>query len=121
LDVAAELERERLEAILDSAHIGIGFLDSDLRFLQANEALARMNGIPVREHLGRRILDVAPWSSERKLDLAPRARQQTSIGIGSHRRSPPQGRSQPRRVVLPLRVAGGDVIGVGFTVNDVPL
>ena len=124
LNAAVAIERERLEAVLDSAHIGIGFLDSDLRFLQANEALARMNGIPVREHLGRRILDVAPWSSERKLPILHRALAgETSIGI-EIAIGDPRLRDELRHLVasfLPLRGLGGDVVGVGFTVNDVTL
>jgi len=124
LNVAVAIERERLEAILDSAHIGIGFLDSDLRFLQANEALADMNGVPVREHLGRRVLDVAPWTPERvHLILRGALAGEAAIGLEIAIEDPRFGDEVGHFVAsfLPLRGPGGDVVGVGFTVNDVTL
>jgi PAS domain S-box-containing protein len=49
-----------LDAVLANGPIGLGFLDPDLRFLRANETLARGNGIPVDAHLGLRIDEVWP-------------------------------------------------------------
>lgn len=122
LQVAVAIERERLEAILDSAHIGIGFLDSKLRFLQANEALAEINGVPVREHLGRRIEEVAPWTPERVLTTLQGVLDgQPAVGIEvviDDLRFAPVGRHLIKSF-LPLHGPGGDVVGVGFTVNDV--
>ena len=121
---AVAIERERLEAILDAAHIGIGFLDSSLRYLQVNEALANMNGIPVREHLGRSLGDVAPWTPERLLPILRNVLDGkpaigVELGIDDRRLADTE-----RFFVasfLPLRGPERDVVGIGFTVNDVTL
>ena len=122
LHEAVMIERERLELVLDASHIAIGFLDSNLRFLQVNHALAELHRVPVREHVGRRALDVAPWLHERVIAaleaaLAGKPSIEIEIGIDDARFD-----TMARDFVatfLPLRGAGGDVIGVGFAVRDV--
>jgi PAS domain S-box-containing protein len=49
-----------IEAIYTAAPIGLGFVDTDLRFVRVNEYLAEIDGIPVSEHLGRTIREVLP-------------------------------------------------------------
>ena len=44
---------ETLDSLVDSAPVGIGFWGPDLRYERLNEALARLNGATVEEHLGR--------------------------------------------------------------------
>ena len=56
---AAALAREReanalLDAIFESAPIGLAFVDHDLRFRRINSRLAEMNGLSAAEHIGRR-------------------------------------------------------------------
>lgn len=68
LAVAAEtsaVERMRdalaaLEGLFTQSPIGLAMLGPDLRFLRVNEALARMDGVPVAEHVGRSVTEVAP-------------------------------------------------------------
>ncbi|MGW1953286.1 SpoIIE family protein phosphatase [Streptomyces sp. NPDC001920] len=68
LAIAAEtsaVERMRdalaaLEGLFTQSPIGLAMLGPDLRFLRVNEALARMDGVPVAAHVGRRVTDVAP-------------------------------------------------------------
>ena len=49
-----------LEGLLASAPVGIGFWDTDLRYLRVNEALAAINGIPAEDHIGRTLNEVLP-------------------------------------------------------------
>ncbi|MFJ7071739.1 SpoIIE family protein phosphatase [Streptomyces sp. NPDC098781] len=68
LAIAAEtsaVERMRdslaaLEGLFSQSPIGLAMLGPDLRFLRVNEALARIDGVPVGEHVGRRVTDIAP-------------------------------------------------------------
>lgn len=53
-----------LEAIYQSAPIGLNVLDTNLRFVRINERLAEMNGLSVEEHLGRAIGEVLPSMAE---------------------------------------------------------
>jgi PAS domain S-box-containing protein len=59
-----EAERVRLTAqlaaLLASAPVGLALVDRDLRYLGVNEALARLNGHAVEEHIGRRVEEVLP-------------------------------------------------------------
>ena len=49
-----------LESLLASAPVGIGFWDTDLRFVRVNDWLAETNGLPADEHVGRTLQDVVP-------------------------------------------------------------
>lgn len=53
-----------LEAIYQSAPVGLNVLDTDLRFVRINERLAEINGLPVEAHLGRTIREVLPAIAE---------------------------------------------------------
>ena len=47
-------------ALLDGTQAGVAVLDTDLRYVYVNQALARMNGIPAAAHLGRTIAEMVP-------------------------------------------------------------
>ncbi|HTD67355.1 MAG TPA: PAS domain S-box protein, partial [Candidatus Limnocylindria bacterium] len=57
-------ERERIEQWLNSffsgATAGLAILDREQRYIQINETLAQMNGLPVEAHLGRTLEDILP-------------------------------------------------------------
>jgi PAS domain S-box-containing protein len=53
-----------LEAIYKFAPIGLALLDTELRYLKINDALAEMNGVAPEDHLGRTIEEVAPGVSD---------------------------------------------------------
>jgi PAS domain S-box-containing protein len=57
-----------IEAIYQSAPIGLNVLDTDLRFVRINQRLAEINGLPVEAHIGRTIREVLP-------DLADKSEQ----------------------------------------------
>ncbi len=49
-----------LNALFGSSPLGIGLFDTELRYVRVNEALARLNGVDVQEHLGKTVHDVLP-------------------------------------------------------------
>ncbi|MBT2451914.1 SpoIIE family protein phosphatase [Streptomyces sp. ISL-43] len=49
-----------LQSLFTQSPIGLGTLGTDLRFLRVNDALARMNGVPAADHLGKRLTEVVP-------------------------------------------------------------
>lgn len=55
-----------LGALFAHAPVGFALIDTDLRFVAVNDALAAVNGLPAADHLGRPVADVLP-------DLAPGA------------------------------------------------
>ncbi|MFE3655988.1 SpoIIE family protein phosphatase [Streptomyces sp. NPDC059165] len=57
-----------LEGLFTQSPIGLALLGPDLRFVRVNDALARMNGVPAEEHLGRRPAEVAPGPTATSLE-----------------------------------------------------
>lgn len=49
-----------LDTIFDSAPVGLGFWDRELRFTRVNGALAEINGLPVEAHIGKRPHELLP-------------------------------------------------------------
>jgi PAS domain S-box-containing protein len=49
-----------LEAIYNSAPIGLCVFDTELRYLRINERLAEVNGLPASEHIGRTVREIVP-------------------------------------------------------------
>ena len=72
---ALRLKNARIEAekaagqLYREAPIGLCYLDTELRYVQINDWLAAINGLPASEHLGRTVSDILPHaasSSERQ-------------------------------------------------------
>jgi PAS domain S-box-containing protein len=77
---AEETVRQQLseiEAIYETAPIGLCFVDTDLRFVRINEQLAESNGFLVSEHLGRTLRDILPEMADQ---LEPLYRQVIESG-----------------------------------------
>jgi serine phosphatase RsbU (regulator of sigma subunit)/PAS domain-containing protein len=49
-----------LDALFLRAPAGLAFFDTSLRYVRVNQALAAMNGVPVRDHIGRTVAEVLP-------------------------------------------------------------
>ncbi|MFF3020912.1 SpoIIE family protein phosphatase [Streptomyces sp. NPDC057939] len=49
-----------LQSLFTQSPIGLATLGPDLRFQRVNDALARMNGVPAADHLGKRLTEVVP-------------------------------------------------------------
>lgn len=120
-------EAERSLALLDTlfatAPVGLAFWDTDLRYVRINEALARINGLPVEEHIGRSLAEVLPEAGE---DAVAPLRQVLETGEPvtdmevqlATLRDP----GQPHLFnasYYPVRSADGDIIGLGGVVTDI--
>ncbi|WNG53019.1 PAS domain-containing protein [Archangium minus] len=57
---AVQVALSRLDAIMETVPVGLGFWDTELRFVRLNERLARINGLPSHEHLGKKLREVLP-------------------------------------------------------------
>lgn len=58
-----------LDVYVDSTPVGLGFWDPSLRFRRLNAALARVSGLTVAQHLGRRVQEVPQVPSEIGVNL----------------------------------------------------
>ena len=133
VDLASELARhqraralaERAEvellALLHAAPTGIALFDRDLCYVRVNQALARMNGLPLEEHEGRRLRDLLPGSAplvERTLQrVLDTGEPLPNVEVSSPRREGP-GASHYLVSYYPIRV-DGESNGVAAIVLDI--
>ncbi|MEW2372040.1 SpoIIE family protein phosphatase [Streptomyces sp. NPDC006656] len=113
-----------LDALFETCPIGLVMLDEDLRYVHLNQALADMDGIPVRDHLGRdtaEIMITADGGEFRRMLRAVAEQGRPLVGVLVGMRTP--GRpdvDQVRSVSLfPLSGAAGSRPGVGGLLVDV--
>ncbi|MEU9184771.1 SpoIIE family protein phosphatase [Streptomyces sp. NPDC048484] len=108
--------------VLDYCPAGVAVLDRELRYLYLNDALALLNGVPVAEHLGRRLRDVLPGleSSEQLLEQVLRTGVPQVITVGGQT---PADTARDNRWWLGAyhRLSGpaGEVLGVACVVMEV--
>ena len=125
---ASEAASEVAFALLDglwSSPIAVGIFDRALRFVQVNEALAAINGLPPERHVGIRLGDL-PRADEHAEPIArieARLRDVFSTGRAAtlEVRSPGAegGFTDWRCAYYPVLTAGGDVRAVCAVVADV--
>jgi PAS domain S-box-containing protein len=112
-----------LEALLDSAPVGIAFLDGDLRIARINRALASVLGCSVEECTGRPARDLSPPGLWPVAESALRHVLETGEPIHDYEFAGPDARREERRYwsasVFPVRVKGQRVNGVGAVVRDI--
>ncbi len=110
-----------LSAYFNSSNVGVGILDSDLRYIAINRPLAEMNGVPAREHLGRTVRDILGETAdptERKLLQVLQTHEPVKVEISAKLRSS----AETGRWVahyLPIADTRGAVTRVGVVVLEV--
>jgi PAS domain S-box-containing protein len=112
----------QLQAIYDGAPVGLCFLDTNLRYMSINKRLAEMNGVPVADHIGRRIVDLHPDLFKIVGQYIRQALKGESLS-GIEVPSPKSGPDGRRRTLLlsyqPARDEADEVIGVSIAVVDI--
>ena len=125
-----EAEREararlaELEQLYALAPLGLGQLDSQLRFVRINEALADMNGVPVEAHLGRRAWDLVPDLRAATEPLLRRVLEQgepiTGVAVSGETPKAPGVARDWVEQFYPLRdPESGRITGIGIVCEEV--
>jgi PAS domain S-box-containing protein len=122
----AEAEARTAEALLDSffagASVGMAFLDRQLRFRRVNDALARLNGIPAAEHIGRTAAEVLPDGNPKVIAMLRRVLETgepVEEDVAGYYATAPAERRHWIVCLYPVHDAAGKVAGVGATVTDI--
>jgi PAS domain S-box-containing protein len=109
-----------LETLLLTAPVGFAFVDTDLRYVRFNRALAAMNGSDPQTFIGKTVREVVPHLADQLEPLLRRVLNTNEplldlevIGSG-----PDEGRSWLEGF-YPVRDARGVVLGVGVVVEEI--
>jgi PAS domain S-box-containing protein len=118
---AAVESANMLDAVLAASPVGQAFVDRDLRYVHVNRALAALHGVPVAEHIGRRISEVLPaWGAQ--LEPVHREVFETARSVVDREfevPAPGGGIYQLLVTIFPVRDAAGEVRWVGSIKDDV--
>ncbi len=84
METKLQISYEYLDSILLNLPIGFAILEGpEFRYFRINHVLAEMNGLPIEDHLGRRLAEVLPDGSE---DIIPGLREVLETGAPSPKR-----------------------------------
>ena len=125
--LAASEEQSRaqlaeLNAIYDTAPVGLCVVDRDYRYVRVNNRLAETNGSSVRDHIGRTLRDIIPDMADRAEEMVRRI-----LATGEVVRTELRGETAARPGVqrvwdstwFPLRGARGDIVAVNVVAEEV--
>ncbi|BDG02079.1 sensor histidine kinase [Anaeromyxobacter oryzae] len=120
---AREDASARLEALFQSAPVGLAFWDRDLRFVRLNRWLAEVNGLPVEAHLGHTPAELFP--ALEGIDAIQRKWREMLEGgepwigaeISGETPAAPGVRRNWREDFFPVR-RGGEIVGIGAVVVE---
>ncbi|WP_082119698.1 SpoIIE family protein phosphatase [Saccharothrix sp. ST-888] len=127
-DMAALRRVEADLAVLDGCFtqspIGMAVYDTDLRFVRLNSALARINGVSVEDHVGRRLSSVLPGLNGAEIEAVMRqvlATGRPVVDARSHGRTPGDPRHDRAWSASYFRLedSTGKILGLSSSLIDV--
>jgi PAS domain S-box-containing protein len=118
-----EYRLAEIEAIYDSALIGLCVLDRELRYVRINRRMAEINGLPVEEHVGKTVRQVLPGLADTAEVLAEKIFESgeplTDIEIRGTTPAQPGVQRIWVEQWFPLRNRSGEVIGINVVAQEV--
>ena len=112
-----------LEPVFEQAPAGLAVFDEQMRFVRVNAALARMDGVPQEEHLGRTIGEVLPGMAgelgARLRDVIAERRTITDAEVEGRTRARPGEVRVWRASYFPVLADEGPAIGSGAIFVDI--
>jgi anti-anti-sigma factor len=112
-----------LDTIIDKAPEGWGLFDRDLRYLRVNEALARINGVPAAEHIGRTLNEIVPDVPEaghtEPLRRVLATGQPVELEVRGRTAADPAREHTWRASYYPVRSPAGEIEAIGALIADI--
>ncbi|MGF1428045.1 SpoIIE family protein phosphatase [Kitasatospora sp. LaBMicrA B282] len=113
-----------LDGFFTQSPVGMAVYDDQLRFVRLNEALARINGVPVTDHLGRKVTEILPGINAAEIEGVMRhvlATGEPVLDARSHGRTTadPGHEHAWSASYFRLEDPPGRVLGVSSTIVDV--
>jgi PAS domain S-box-containing protein len=119
----ADEQLAEIEAIYQTAPIGLCVLDTSLRFVRINERLAEMDGLPAAAHIGRTVREITPDIAD-VVESIMRNVLTTGVAVldyeitGEKRAGPGVSRAWLASW-LPLRAADGRIVGINVVAEEI--
>jgi PAS domain S-box-containing protein len=115
-------QQPALQAIYDTAPIGLACLSPDCRYLQINQHLTEICGISVEDHIGRFVRDCVPALAD-SVEQIVRSIMQTGepvigVEVAGQRADQPEERSWIT-YWHPLRAPSGDIVAVNVAAEEI--
>ncbi|MFF2040384.1 SpoIIE family protein phosphatase [Kitasatospora sp. NPDC058170] len=113
-----------LDGFFTQSPVGMAVFDSRLAFVRLNEALARVNGLSVEQHLGHTLSELLPGINGEESEAVMRQVLESGepvIDARSHGRTPndPEHDHAWSASYFRLEEPGGEVLGVSSTLIDI--
>ncbi|MEH2084259.1 MAG: PAS domain S-box protein [Nostoc sp.] len=111
-----------LNAWLTSSPVALAFVDLELRYIYANEALAAINGVPQTQHIGRTFREVLPeWAAQVEpiFEQVMKSRQPLLNQEVSGETHPPGVYRYGLVSYYPVCLPNGQLLGVGISSIDI--
>jgi PAS domain S-box-containing protein len=111
-----------LDTLVTQAPIGLGFVDTDLRYVQVNDFLAETNGVAPSAHLGLTVAEVIPYLADL---VVPHLQAVLETGLPTvdlEIAGPPDDVGEQRHFLAsyyPVIGATNETHGVGIVVQDI--
>ncbi|MDQ3881407.1 MAG: PAS domain S-box protein [Chloroflexota bacterium] len=123
-DASPSALRGLIDTLFATAPVGLAVWDLEYRFLQINDTLAEINGLPADGHIGRSVRDVIPQPLAAAVeDLIGRVIETGEAVLDvSLVAATPREPGRPRDWLVsyfPVRTDDGTLVGVGGVVSDV--
>jgi PAS domain S-box-containing protein len=119
----AELRLREIESIYSRAPVGLLFLDKDLRFVRINEYLAKLNGYPVADHIGRTVDEVLPQVAPQLVPIFKQILETRVPLVEAEIRGTLQGKPGQESIFLvsyfPAEAEDGTLLGLNGVVQDI--
>lgn len=116
---AVDHDLAALHGLFGSAPLGIALLDSEQRYVRVNEALARLNGVPARDHPGRTVRDILPPAMAAEIHELQAGVLRTGRSVIDEVTSAPDGLGARSVSYSRLTDDSGNVLGLSCVIMDV--
>ncbi|MCX5320353.1 SpoIIE family protein phosphatase [Streptomyces sp. NBC_00120] len=119
-----DMSRSVLEQMATRSSLGIAIVDTDLRYVWSNEALARFGGGPAQDRIGLRLADIQPGLDSEQLEAKMREVLETGEAVVDYEHVG-RVRSAPHRQIAHtmsfsrLNDDNGHPLGVYYTAMDI--
>ncbi len=112
-----------LDALLEAAPVAVCFLDRELRYIRINKVFADINGLAIKEHLGRKFGEVLPaMTPEFELQLQrvlDTGEPLLNVEVSGETREQPERYGYWLGNYYPVKNAMGETVGIGVILSDV--